>query len=53
MNKVVDNITVKLFVKGGKQFAYVCNENGTGAEYEIKSLNDIGKTVVDYISLYC
>ena len=53
MTKIVDNITVELFVKEGKQFAYICNENGTGAEYDIKSLNDIGKAVVDYISLYC
>lgn len=43
------NISVELFVKDDKQFVFIADDNSSGCEYEVKSFEDIGKRVAEYI----
>lgn len=42
------NISVELFVKDGKQFVFIADDNSSGCEYPIKNLSDVGK----YVNIY-
>lgn len=47
-----DNITVELFVKNDKQYIYIASDNASGCEYEVKTFDDIGNYVADYVEFY-
>ena len=44
-----DNVSIKLFVKGDKQFILISSDEADDCEYEVKTFSDIGKYVADYI----
>lgn len=46
---VNNNISVELFVEDNKQFVFIADENSSGCKYEVKSFEDIGKRVAEYL----
>lgn len=47
-----ENISVELYVKNNKQCIFISSDNASGCEYEVKTFDDIGNYVADYVEFY-
>ena len=51
----MENIELEVSLENNGSFMslFIANENGTGANYTVPTVEEVGKCVADYIKDYC